>query len=211
MPGAESTGVVAALGQWVLLEACRCVRYWLDDGIAAVRVGVIVSRPQFKAPLELERDIRTALAAAGVPPNLLEIELKESVLMDASHEQNQLLVRLRDSGVSIAIDDFGTGYSSLGYLRRFPVDRIKIAQDFVKDLGIASGRAAIAKATIGLARDLGVAVIAEGVERRDQVDALRGWGCEEIQGPYYSEPLDAEGVGHALRAGGVLAPTAFRA
>jgi diguanylate cyclase (GGDEF)-like protein len=211
MPGAESTGVVAALGQWVLLEACRCVRSWLDEGIAAVRVGVIVSRPQFKAPLELERDIRTALAAAGVPPNLLEIELKESVLMDASHEQNQLLVRLRDSGVSIAIDDFGTGYSSLGYLRRFPVDRIKIAQDFVKDLGIASGRAAIAKATIGLARDLGVAVIAEGVERRDQVDALRGWGCEEIQGPYYSEPLDAEGVGHALRAGGVLAPTAFRA
>jgi len=202
IPVAESTGVIAALGQWVLLEACRCVRSWLDDGIAAVRVAVIVSRPQFRAPLELEQDVTSALAAAGVPPNLLEIELKESVLMDASLEQSQTLVRLRNSGVSIAIDDFGTGYSSLGYLRSFPVDRIKIAPDFVKDLGNASGQAAIAKATIGLARDLGIAVIAEGVERRDQVDALRGWGCEEIQGPYYSRPLTVEEAARALRAGG---------
>jgi diguanylate cyclase (GGDEF)-like protein/PAS domain S-box-containing protein len=206
IPVAERTGVVAALGEWVLHEACRHVRSWLDDGVAPVRVALIVSRPQFKAPLELERDVTGALAAAGVAPAMLEIELKESVLMDATLEQSQALARLRDSGVSIAIDDFGTGYSSLGYLRRFPVDRIKIPQDFVRDLGTAPGQAAIAKATIGLARDLGIAVIAEGVVRRDQVDALRGWGCEEIQGPYYSKPLDPEEVARALRNGAVLQP-----
>jgi EAL domain-containing protein (putative c-di-GMP-specific phosphodiesterase class I) len=203
MPVAESTGVVAPLGRWVMIEACRQIRSWLDEGIAAVRVAVIVSRPQFKAPFEFERDVTGALAAAGVPPDLLEIELKESVLMDASLEQSQTLARLRDAGVSIAIDDFGTGYSSLGYLRRFPVDRIKIAQDFVRDLGAAPGQAAIAKATIGLARDLGIAVIAEGVERRDQVDVLSAWGCEGIQGPYYSNPLGAQDAARALRTGSV--------
>jgi len=207
MPVAERTGVVAALGQWVLREACRQIRAWIDDGIPAVRVAVIVSRPQFKAPLDLERNVAGALAASGVAPNLLEIELRESALMDASLEQSQTLERLRDSGVSIALDDFGTGYSSLGYLRRFPVDRIKIAQDFVKDLGTSSGQSAIVKATIGLARDLGIAVIAEGVERREQVEVLRGWGCDETQGPYYSQPLGAEDVARALRTGAVL-PTA---
>jgi len=206
IPVAEATGIIVAVGQWVLLEACRQVRSWIDDGIAVVPVAVSVWRPQFKTPLELERNVMGALAAAGVPSNLLEIELNESVLGDTSLEQSQALARLRDSGVSIAIDDFGTGFSSLGYLRRFPVDRIKIAQDFVRDLDSGPEPAAIAKATIGLARDLGITVIAEGVERRDQVEALRGWGCEEIQGPYFSKPLSLDEVARTLRAGALLTP-----
>jgi diguanylate cyclase (GGDEF)-like protein len=208
MPVAESTGVVVALGRWVLLAACRQVRCWLDDGVAAVRVAVNVSSLQFKTPLELERNIAGELSAADVPPKLLEIELADSVSTTLSLDHSQALARLRASGVSVAIDDFGTGPSSLGYLRRFPVDRIKIPRDFLTDLTTVAGQAAIAKATIGLARDLGIAVVAEGVERREQVDALRGWGCEEIQGCYFSEPLDVDEITLALRNGGVLSPQA---
>jgi diguanylate cyclase (GGDEF)-like protein/PAS domain S-box-containing protein len=208
IPVAESTGIIVALGQWVLTEACRQVKSWLDDGIAAVRVAVNVSALQFKMPLALERNIIAALTGAGAPPRFLEIELTESVLMDVSLEHSQALARLRVLGVSVAIDDFGTGYSSLGYLRRFPVDRIKIPRDFLKDLTTVRGEAAIAKATIGLARDLSIAVIAEGVEHRDQVDALRGWGCKEVQGFYFSKPLGVAEVTRALREGGVLAPRA---
>jgi EAL domain-containing protein (putative c-di-GMP-specific phosphodiesterase class I) len=210
IPVAESTGVVVALGQWVLIEACRQIRSWIDDGVTVVRVAVNVSGLQFKLPLELERSIIDALTGTGVPPRLLEIELTESVLMDVSVEHSQALARLRARGVTIAIDDFGTGYSSLGYLRRFPVDRIKIARDFLKDLTTIPGQAAIAKATIGLARDLGIAVIAEGVERREQVDALRGWGCNEIQGFYFSKPLCLQDATRALRNGSVLPPGAVR-
>jgi EAL domain-containing protein (putative c-di-GMP-specific phosphodiesterase class I) len=125
--------------------------------------------------------------------------------MDVSLEHSLALARLRRKGVTIAIDDFGTGYSSLGYLRQFPVDRIKIAQDFVKDLATAPGQAAIAKATIGLARDLGIAVIAEGVETRAQLEALEAWGCTEIQGYYFAEPLSVDAVTRLMRGGGVLA------
>ena len=206
IPVAESTGIIVPLGQWVLMTACRQAKAWLDAGTAAVRVAVNVSGLQFKTPLELEGNIAAALLETGLPPRLLEIELTESVLMDVSLEHSEALARLRDSGVTIAIDDFGTGYSSLGYLRRFPVDRIQIAQEFVKDLTTMPGQAAIAKATIGLAHDLGIAVIAEGVETRDQLEALRGWGCQEIQGYYFAKPLAVEDVKLAFENGGVLTP-----
>jgi len=206
IPVAESTGIIVPLGQWVLITACRQAKAWLDDGTAAVRVAVNVSGLQFKTPLELEGNIAAALLETELPPRLLEIELTETVLMDVSLEHSEALARLRESGVTIAIDDFGTGYSSLGYLRRFPVDRIKIAQEFVKDLTTMPGQAAIAKATIGLAHDLGIAVIAEGVETREQLEALQGFGCQEIQGYYFSKPLGVEDVKLAFRNGGVLPP-----
>lgn len=206
IPVAESTGIIVPLGRWVLMTACRQAKAWLDAGTAAVRVAVNVSGLQFKTPLELEGSIAAALLETGLPPRLLEIELTETVLMDVSLEHSEALARLRESGVTIAIDDFGTGYSSLGYLRRFPVDRIKIAQEFVKNLTTMPGQAAIAKATIGLAKDLGIAVIAEGVETRDQLEALQGWGCQEIQGYYFAKPLGVEDVALAFRNGGVLAP-----
>jgi diguanylate cyclase (GGDEF)-like protein/PAS domain S-box-containing protein len=206
IPVAESTGIVVALGQWVLITACRQTKAWLDAGIEPVRVSVNVSGLQFKTPNELEANVAAAFAETGLPAKLLELELTETVLMGVSLQQNESLTRLRQEGVTIAIDDFGTGYSSLGYLIRFPVDRIKIAQDFIRDVTTVPGQAAIAKATIGLAHDLGIDVIAEGVETREQLDALKGWGCPAIQGYYFAKPLSVDEVTLAFRNGGILKP-----
>jgi len=134
-------------------------------------------------------------------PELLELELTESVLMEASHEHGDALIRLRKLGLRLAIDDFGTGYSSLDYLRRFPVDRIKIAQNFIAELLIVPGDAAIVKATIGLARELGINIIAEGVETEEQLNLLRSWGCREVQGYYFSKPLLPSDATAVLRRG----------
>ena len=124
--------------------------------------------------------------------------------MTASHEHNEVLERLRETGVRIAIDDFGVGYSSLDYLRRFPVDRIKIAQDFVEHIATVSGSAAIVRATIGLARELGINVIAEGVETTEQLELLKVWGCREAQGFYFARPLEPDDLTPLLRHGGIL-------
>ena len=127
--------------------------------------------------------------------------MTETVLMDASREHGDVLQRLRDQGVKIAIDDFGTGYSSLDYLRHFPVDRIKIAQEFVVDLGTTPGNTAIVKAALGLARELGLGVIAEGVETQQQLSLLKEWGCREVQGYYFAKPLPGEEISLLLRRG----------
>ena len=121
--------------------------------------------------------------------------------MEASREHNDLLLRLHKSGIRIAIDDFGTGYSSLDYLRQYPVDRIKIAQVFIPDLLQRRGNAAIVKASIGLARELGINVIAEGVETAEQLRLLQEWGCREVQGYYFSKPVPADEIFALLRAG----------
>ena len=189
IPVAEQTGVIGKLGKWILAEACRQARAWRDAGAPPVRVSVNVSSLQFKTALAFEADIVAALADNGLTADSLELELTETVLMNAYREHADLLLRLRELGLTIAIDDFGTGYSSLDYLRRFPVDRIKIAHDFVRDLETASGDAAIVKATIGLARELKIDVLAEGVERRPQLELLETWGCREVQGYYFARPL----------------------
>ena len=208
IPVSESTGIVVKLGHFVLLTACRQARSWLDAGIAPIRMGVNVSALQFKTPLELDTDIAAILAETGLPPHLLELELTETVLMAASHESGEILPGLRHAGVTIAIDDFGTGYSSLEYLRRFPADRIKIAQNFVKNLETTPGDMVIVKATIGLAHELAIMVIAEGVETRGQYQLLESWGCGEIQGYYFAEPLTAEDVAPLLRKGFIPRPDA---
>jgi diguanylate cyclase (GGDEF)-like protein/PAS domain S-box-containing protein len=201
IPIAERIGIIAKLGHWALWEACRQGKAWLDAGIAPIRIGVNVSALQFRAPVGLEADIAAALAETGLPPHLLEIELTESVLMDASREHSDLLQRIQKTGITVAIDDFGTGYSSLDYLNRYPSDRIKIAQNFVTKLETTPGDAAIIKATIGLARELGISVIAEGVETQRQYDLLKGWGCDEVQGFYFSRPLEVEAATAVLRTG----------
>jgi EAL domain-containing protein (putative c-di-GMP-specific phosphodiesterase class I) len=136
-----------------------------------------------------------------LPPNLLELELTESVLMGVSREHSDVLERLRQTGIKLAIDDFGTGYSSLEYLRRFRADRIKIAQVFVKELETKPDDAAIVKATIGLARELEVEVIAEGIETATQAQLISGWGCTEAQGFLFSRPLSVEVATAALTSG----------
>ncbi len=206
IPVAEKSGIVVKLGQWVLLTACRQARAWIDAGIAPVRIAVNVSALQFKMPVALESDIAAALVETGLPPSLLELELTETVLMEAARERSDTLARLRETGITIALDDFGTGYSSLEYLSRFPIDRIKIAQNFVKDLEAAPGNVAIVKATIGLCRELGIEVIAEGVETREQFELLKDWGCGEVQGFYFARPLAVEDVTPLLRSGGILDP-----
>jgi diguanylate cyclase (GGDEF)-like protein/PAS domain S-box-containing protein len=201
VPVAEQMGLIGALGRWVLWTAARQARAWADAGLAGIRMGVNVSALQFKTPAALEADIAAVLAETGLPPALLELELTETALMTAS-EGGDLLMRLHQSGVRIAIDDFGTGYSSLEYLRRFPASRIKIAQTFVRHLGDQAGDAAIVKATIGLARELGMTAIAEGVETRPQFEMLRDWGCTEAQGYLFDRPLSVHDATRRLRVGG---------
>lgn len=205
IPVAEKTGLIVSLGHWVLSEACRQMKEWLDAGIAPPLIAVNVSTMQLRQRPELEREIADILASTGVPPTLLELELTESVFMDAPRERGDLLLRLRKSGLRIAIDDFGTGYSSLEYLSRFPVDRIKIAQTFMHDLAPGSPNAKIVKAAISLAHDLGLDVIVEGVETAEQLELVRSWSGKKVQGFYYYKPLATEEAAAALRARSALA------
>lgn len=203
IPVAERSGLIVPLGHWVLEEACRQARLWLDRGVQVPLMAVNVSARQFKAPLELEQDIDDVLRRTGFPADRLELELTESVLIEASREHNDALLRLRQKGIRLAVDDFGTGYSSLDYLRRFPVHRIKIAQTFVTSLTETSSTAAIVKAAIGLAHELNLDVVVEGVETARQLALVGGWGGNQIQGFYFSPPLSAAEIEPLLRAGRV--------
>jgi EAL domain-containing protein (putative c-di-GMP-specific phosphodiesterase class I) len=203
IPVAERSGLIVALGNWVLREACRQMREWNNAGIAPPLVGVNVSGLQFKSPLELENYIASTLAEMGLTPGHLELELTESALMQVSSEHNDVLVRLRKSGVRIAIDDFGSGYSSLEYLAHFTVDRIKIAQSFTRHIMTNSRDATIVKAAIRLAHDLGLCVVVEGVETQAEIELIRSWSARQVQGFYFSTPLPAPEMTEMLRAKGV--------
>ncbi len=203
IPDTERNGLILPLGRWVLGEACSQTRRWLDAGIAPPLIAVNLSGIQFKMPLQLEMDIAAAVAESGLPPQLLELELTESVLMEASRDHNSVLLRLRERGHRIAIDDFGSGYSSLDYLRRYPVDRIKIAQTFIADIGIEPGNDAIVRAALGLARELNIEVVVEGVETAAQLELLQAWGCRIAQGYYFAQPLAVRRVETLLRVGKV--------
>jgi diguanylate cyclase (GGDEF)-like protein len=200
IPVAEKSGLIVALGRWVMKESCRQMKEWLDAGVAPPLIAVNLSTLQFKTPRELERDIDAVLAETGVPPHMLELELTESVLMDASREHSDVLLRLRKAGFRIAIDDFGTGYSSLDYLRRFPVDRIKIAQQFMFDPTEGAGDAII-RAAIALAHELKLDVIVEGVETAKQLYRVKSCGGREVQGYYFSKPVRAQAMTALLRKG----------
>jgi diguanylate cyclase (GGDEF)-like protein/PAS domain S-box-containing protein len=204
IPGAEKSGQIVPLGRWVMRDACRQARQWLDAGIAPPLVAVNLSAAQFRRPLELEGDIMGALAEFQVPARLLELELTETVLMEASRAHNDLLLRLRQAGHRIAIDDFGSGYSSLEYLRRYPVDRIKIAQSFIADIGSGSGSDAIVRAALGLAREMNIEAVIEGVETETQLGILTSWGCRIVQGYYFARPLPAERIAPLLRVGTIM-------
>jgi diguanylate cyclase (GGDEF)-like protein/PAS domain S-box-containing protein len=201
IPIAERNGLINALGLWILRESCRQMRAWRDAGLTPPAIAVNLSAVQFKASQNLEAEIGQAIQDYGLRPGELELELTESVLMDAARNHNDVLVRLRSRGVRLAIDDFGTGYSSLDYLRRFPVDRIKIAQEFITDLDSKAENGIIVRAAIGLSRELGISILAEGVETRAQLDLLDQWGCRNIQGFYFSRPVPAMQAELLLRRG----------
>jgi diguanylate cyclase (GGDEF)-like protein len=203
IPVAEKSGLIVAVGRWVMHESCRQMKRWLDAGVAPPLIAVNLSALQFKTPRELENDIEAILAETGVPPRKVELELTEGVLMDASREHSDVLLRLRKAGFRIAIDDFGIGYSSLDYLRRFPVDRIKIAQQFMFDLTEGSGDAII-RAAIALAHELKLDVIVEGVETAKHLQRVKSCGGREVQGYYFSKPIRAGAMTVLLRKGIIL-------
>jgi diguanylate cyclase (GGDEF)-like protein len=203
IPVAEKSGLIVAVGRWVMQESCRQMKQWLDECVAPPLIAVNLSALQFKTPRELEKDIEAILAETGVPPRKVELELTESALMDASREHSDVLLRLRKAGFRIAIDDFGTGYSSLDYLRRFPVDRIKIAQQFMFDLTEGSGDAII-RAAIALAHELKLDVIVEGVETARHLQRVKLCGGREVQGYHFSKPIGADAMTVLLRKGMIL-------
>ncbi len=201
IPAAESNGLIVPLGHWVLLEACRQMKKWLDAGIAPPLIAVNVSGLQFKMPVDLENDVAAILADTALPPQRLELELTETVLMDLTREHDDSLDRLRRIGLRIAIDDFGTGYSSLEYLGRIPVNRIKIGQTFMTDLMSNSKAAKIVKAAIAMAHELGLDVIIEGVETAEQLALIRSFSGHKVQGFYFSRPLPTIEATALLRVG----------
>jgi diguanylate cyclase (GGDEF)-like protein/PAS domain S-box-containing protein len=188
VPVMEDTGMVVRVGAWIVDEACRQIAAWNAEGVRDVRVAVNVSSRQFVEG-DLEGDVRAALARHNVDAGLLELELTESALMSNAEHTIQVLRSLKDLGIRIAIDDFGTGYSSLAYLKRFPIDKLKIDIAFVRDITTNPDDAAIALAIISMAHSLHMQVIAEGVESRAQMALLRRHRCDEIQGFHFSRAL----------------------
>jgi len=190
IPIAEETGLIVPLGQWVLNEACRQVAVWSKSPIGTVPVSVNISSHQFR-DIGLVGDVLGAISAAGIKTTDIELEITESVLLQDVDKTLIELKVLKDAGISLSIDDFGTGYSSLSYLKRFPIDTIKIDRSFVKDLHQDTDDAAICAAILAMAQQLGLNVVAEGVETREQLDFLRRHKCDHIQGYICSKPLPA--------------------
>jgi len=201
IPIAERTGTAHALGNWVFEEACRQLKLWHVEGIAPQVLAVNVSGVQLKGSAELEREVAASLSRWGLDPSGLELELTESVLMEATQRHKNTLENLRQLGTKIAIDDFGTGYSSLKYLTTYPVNRLKLAQEFVFRVTVDYRNAAVVRAAIRLAHELGLEVIAEGVETEAQMRFLIGAGCEHAQGYYFGRPVTAARVAALLREG----------
>ena len=187
---ADESGQILAIGEWVLRTACTQVRQWHAAGFPELGVAVNFSATQFKQP-GLHNAIRQVLQASGLAPSHLEVEITESLAMQDAEATVATLRGLKDMGVKISIDDFGTGYSSLGYLRRFPIDILKIDKSFVRDVDCDDDSAAIIRTIVGLARSLKLTVLAEGVETRSQLDFLATEGCDRMQGYYFAKPCDA--------------------
>lgn len=195
VPLAEETGLIRQIGTWVLGEACRQQRDWLDRGVPIVTVGVNVSQQQLRADEiaeELPELCDRVFSAARLDRKWIELELTESLLMVDPEPTIALLHRLNDAGTRLAIDDFGTGYSSLAYLTRLPLSYLKIDRAFVKDVCTDPNSATVARAIVGLAHGLRLTAIAEGIETEAQLGFLRKLGCDEMQGYFFSKPLPAD-------------------
>jgi diguanylate cyclase (GGDEF)-like protein/PAS domain S-box-containing protein len=188
---AEETGLIVPMGEWVLHTACEAQRAWEGLGILDVTVAVNLSARQFVHG-DLAREVMRALERTGCPARRLELEITESMVMQSPERAVEVLNQLQEMGVGVAIDDFGIGYSSLAYLKRFPIDSLKIDRSFIMDIPGDKNDAAITQAVIAMAHSLGIKVIAEGVETRQQYNFLRKHRCDEMQGYYFSPPLPIE-------------------
>jgi diguanylate cyclase (GGDEF)-like protein/PAS domain S-box-containing protein len=200
IPIAEDCGLILPIGKWVLREACRQARAWVDAGLPVTTMAVNVSS------MELQQEnflagLFSILDETSLDPGFLELELTESVLMEYSESAASILQALREKGVQVAIDDFGTGYSSLSYLRKFPVDALKIDQSFVSHISTAGDNASIVTAVISMARSLKLRVVAEGVETLEELAFLQTQQCDEGQGFYFSRPVPPEQFAALLQRG----------
>jgi diguanylate cyclase (GGDEF)-like protein/PAS domain S-box-containing protein len=195
---AENTGLITSIGEWALRATCLQIIHWQNNGLPIVPVAVNVSAVQFRQ--EGFRDlIKGVLNETGLPPQYLQFELTESVLLTNADVVFKVLHEMHDMGLRLVIDDFGTGYSSLSYLRHFPVTKVKIDRSFIRDVTLDPDDAAITMAIISMSHGLNLKVLAEGVESEAQLAFLRAHGCDEYQGYYFSRPLTADRVTHGLR------------
>ena len=191
IPLAEESGLIVPIGEWVLGEACRQLKAWRGQGLTELRMGVNVSVLQLLRG-NLAAYLKRLLLVTELPADRIELELTESMVMQNAEQTTAMLDELRKLGVSLAIDDFGTGYSSLVYLKRLPIDTLKIDKEFIDDLTRDADDEAITSTIVSMGHSLGLTVIAEGVENEQQLEFLRALGCDEVQGHWLSRPIDAE-------------------
>ena len=209
IPVAEESGHIIPIGYWVLEEVCRTLRSWMDRGMRCVPVSVNVSAAQFQQA-GFHKRVAELLASYQIPPALVEVELTEGLMMEDTDAAQTELRRLKDIGLRISIDDFGTGYSCLSYLRRFPIDVLKIDRSFVAEIGGHQDGEKIIVAIISLARSLGLDTVAEGVERTEQLDFLMENGCYVAQGYLFGKPMELAYIEPLLAELDVLEATGAR-
>ena len=195
IPIAEDCRMILPIGEWVLGEACRQAMRWTEEGLYFGTMAVNVSAVQFREH-DFTQRVFAILGKAGMDPKLLELELTESVLMTGAESTGSTLQSLRSKGVQVALDDFGTGYSSLSYLERFPVDCLKIDQSFIRQISVVGAKNSLVTAIINMGHALGLRVIAEGVETKEELNFITACGCDEGQGYYFSRPLTPSGFAH---------------
>jgi EAL domain-containing protein (putative c-di-GMP-specific phosphodiesterase class I) len=195
---AEETGLIVPIGEWVLRKACAQNKAWQDAGLPKIPIAVNMSAKQCEQD-DVDAIVRSALQEAGLEPRYLELEITESISMANPEQSVPLMQRLKDTGVSLSIDDFGTGFSNLSYLRRFPVDRLKIDLSFVREITTDPGSLAISEAIITMSHSLNLQVVAEGVENEGQLQLLGARNCDLIQGYLYSPPVPADAFARLLR------------
>jgi len=200
IPVAEDCGLILPIGKWVLCEACKQARAWLDAGLPLGTMAVNISAMEFRDDSFLE-GVFAILKETGLDPAALELELTESVLMKHVETTEFILKSLRARGVQLAVDDFGTGYSSLSYLRKFPIDALKIDQSFVRQITTAPDETTIVTAVISMGRSLKLRVVAEGVETAQELAFLQAHDCEEAQGYYFSRPVAPHQFARLLESG----------
>jgi diguanylate cyclase (GGDEF)-like protein/PAS domain S-box-containing protein len=206
IPVLEETGLIVPVGEWVLRAACAQIKAWQKSGLKVPPVAINLSARQFEQK-NLKGSFHQILHDMKVDPSLIELEITESLLMNDPEGAARTLHSLKESGVKLSMDDFGTGYSSLGYLKRFPIDALKIDRTFIRDIATDADGATLTRAIIHLAQNLRLKVVAEGVETEDQLAFLRSNACDEMQGYLFAKPTDAEECGRMLREGRKLSVT----
>jgi diguanylate cyclase (GGDEF)-like protein len=207
IPMAEESGLILPLGEWVLRTACAQARAWQEAGLPPTRVAVNVSGRQFQLRTLVDV-VGQVLVETGLDPRCLQLEITESVAVEDVDFTSRMLGELREMGIQVSIDDFGSGHSSLNYLKRLPIDGVKIDQSFVRDLATDPNDAAIVGSVVAMAHELNLKVVAEGVETQQQLAFLKDRRCDVVQGTLFSEPVPADAIGQMIALGAPLQPSA---